>query len=450
MPLTTTRGVALYVGALLGPGLLVLPGLAATEAGPASILAWAGLLVLSGMVAIVFAVLGVAMPSAGGVAEYTRRGLGERAGRAVGWCFLAGIVTGAPVVCHLGVAYLGAGRELTAVAAGALLLLVLAVTRRGVRSSAAAQLGLVGVLLIVVVVAVAGALGEVDAANWTPFAPHGWTAIGSAAAVLMLSFVGWEAIAPLTGEFADPRRQLPRVIGAAFAITAVLYLALAAVTVAALGERAASEVPMAALLSFSVGAAGPAVAAVAAVLLTMGAANAYLTGGAALARDLGTRGFRPAIVAASVVMLSLVGAGLVPVSATVTVATSFFLVVYLVCMVSAARLLHGRVRAVALAAAGAVVVVLAFAGWAAVPALAVVAAGRLTAGRRVQPRHGDDDPLRGLQQRLPGRVHRSGRGGTAAARGAAHQDGAPADGLDAGTGRGREDPRQAGVAHPCC
>ncbi|MEV6492599.1 amino acid permease, partial [Actinoplanes sp. NPDC051633] len=184
MSITTPRGIALYVGALLGPGLLVLPGLAADLAGPASILAWAGLLVLSGLVAIVFAVLGVKLPSAGGVAAYARLGLGERAGRATGWAFLAGIVTGAPVVCDLGAAYLGFGRAMTAVAAGALLVVVLLVTRRGVRASAGAQLGLVGVLLIVVVVAVTGALPAADAANWAPFAPHGWPAIGSAATVL--------------------------------------------------------------------------------------------------------------------------------------------------------------------------------------------------------------------------------------------------------------------------
>jgi len=31
--LTTSRGAALYIGALLGPGLLLMPGLAAAEAG---------------------------------------------------------------------------------------------------------------------------------------------------------------------------------------------------------------------------------------------------------------------------------------------------------------------------------------------------------------------------------------------------------------------------------
>src|ERR1700722_19113465 len=56
--LTTARGAALYIGALLGPGLLLLPGLAAAAAGPASVLAWAGLLVLSRLFAVVFGALG--------------------------------------------------------------------------------------------------------------------------------------------------------------------------------------------------------------------------------------------------------------------------------------------------------------------------------------------------------------------------------------------------------
>ena len=88
--LTTSRGAALYIGALLGPGLLLLPGLAAAEAGPASILAWLALLCLSGLFAAVFSALGLRRPSAGGVIGYVAAGLGSRAGRATGWMFLAG------------------------------------------------------------------------------------------------------------------------------------------------------------------------------------------------------------------------------------------------------------------------------------------------------------------------------------------------------------------------
>ena len=49
------RGVALYLAALLGAGLLVMPSLTYQAAGPAALLAWAGLLALSVPVALTFA-----------------------------------------------------------------------------------------------------------------------------------------------------------------------------------------------------------------------------------------------------------------------------------------------------------------------------------------------------------------------------------------------------------
>jgi amino acid efflux transporter len=390
--MTTTRGIALYVGALLGPGLLVLPGLAAADAGPASILAWAGLLLLSGLVALVFARFGITLRSAGGVADYVRAGLGERAGRAAGWCFLAGIIAGAPIVCTMGAGYLTTSHPRQALAGGVMLALLITLSRRGLRASTGVQLALVAVLLLVLVLAVGGALPASRSANFHPFAPHGWPAIGTAATVLMLSFVGWEAVAPLTGQFTDPRRQLPRVIGAAFAITAVIYLALAAVTIAVLGPGAGTEVPMTALLAYSIGPAGHVVAAVAAVLLTLGAVNAYLTGGAALARTVNgpspttARWFPVSLAVAGVVILGLIGLGVVSVAAAVTIPVSFILVVYLGCMVSAARTLPGRLRPIAVVAAVANLLILAYAGRAALPAIVVAALAALkSSGRREGP-----------------------------------------------------------------
>src|SRR6185437_11007278 len=186
----------MYIGALIGPGLLLLPGLAAAAAGPASILAWVALLALSALFAVVFAGLGRGYPSAGGVIGYVAAGLGPRTGLATGWCFLSGVVAGAPVVCLIGASYVtgltGGGRLAQAGIAALLLLVVLALAAGGLRTSSAAQLLLVGLLIVVVAVAVAGSAGSARAANWTPFAPHGWLAVGHAAATLMLSFVGWE------------------------------------------------------------------------------------------------------------------------------------------------------------------------------------------------------------------------------------------------------------------
>src|ERR1700761_5881572 len=76
--LTVPRATALYIGALLGPGLLLLPGLAAEQAGPASIIAWVGLLGLSAILAKVFTGLGQAVPGAAGAAGYAAAaGLGR-------------------------------------------------------------------------------------------------------------------------------------------------------------------------------------------------------------------------------------------------------------------------------------------------------------------------------------------------------------------------------------
>src|SRR5579863_1267143 len=138
--LTTSRGAALYIGALLGPGLLLLPGLAVAAAGPASLLAWIALLGLSALFGVVFAAFGLRSPSAGGVIGYVTEGLGERAGRVVGWSFLAGVVAGAPVVCLIGASYVtqivGGGRPAQAGIAALLLLVVLALAVGGLRTSA--------------------------------------------------------------------------------------------------------------------------------------------------------------------------------------------------------------------------------------------------------------------------------------------------------------------------
>ena len=63
--LSTRSATALYVGAVLGPGVLLIPALAAEAAGPASIVAWAALLLLSAPLAVTFAALGVRYPTAG-------------------------------------------------------------------------------------------------------------------------------------------------------------------------------------------------------------------------------------------------------------------------------------------------------------------------------------------------------------------------------------------------
>jgi amino acid efflux transporter len=330
---------------------------------------------------------------------YVTAGLGRRAGRATGWMFLAGVVGGAPIVCLIGASYVtdltGGGQVTRAAVAAVLLLIVLGLAAGGLRASATAQLVLVSLLTVVVVVAVTGSASAARAGNWMPFAPHGWLSVGSAAATLMFSFAGWEAVAPLTTRFADPARQLPRAVATALAVTTVLYLGLAVATISVLGPSAATDIPLAALLSHAIGTAGPDAAAVAAIVLTLGATNAYINGAAVLAGQLvqaapaGRRSapmvrLLAAIGVAGLLLITLYGLRIVGTAALVAVPTVLFLTVYLGAMAAAVRVLRGRVRLAALPAGLAVTVMLGFCGWALVLPLGIALAifRPLAVGRR--------------------------------------------------------------------
>jgi amino acid efflux transporter len=375
--LSTRSATALYVGAVLGPGVLLVPALAAEAAGPASVLAWAALLALSAPLAVTFAALGVRHPEAGGTAAYARAAFGRRVGAVTGWWFLAGVIIGAPAVALIGGFYvaelLGAGREGAVAGAAAMMATVMAANSVGLKVTARLQLGLAGVLAGLLVVAVVTALPESRADHWAPFAPHGWAAVGTAASLLMLSFIGWEAVSHLAGELRDPARQLPRAIFGALAVVVVLYLGLAVATVGVLGTAAPSEVPLADLMAAGLGEAGRTVTAGLAVLLTMGTMNAYVAAATKLAGALADEGAAPAALARpsralglfaalGALLLVPLGADLLSVEALVRACSASFVAVYVTATAAGVRLLGGAARASAAVAFAAVVAVLAFSG----------------------------------------------------------------------------------------
>ena len=90
--------------------------------------------------------------------------------------------------------------------------------------------------------------------NLTPFAPHGWLAVGSAAALLVWAFAGWEAVTSLSAEYRNPARDIGRATGIAIAVISVLYLGIAFATVAVLGDHP-GKAPLSDLLVLGFGEA---------------------------------------------------------------------------------------------------------------------------------------------------------------------------------------------------
>ncbi|KGD05923.1 amino acid permease family protein [Burkholderia pseudomallei] len=285
--LTILQGAALYIGAVLGTGVIALPALAAEVAGPASLLAWAALVMLSIPLAATFAALGARYPDAGGVSTYVRKAFGPKAAAVVGWCFYFAVPAGAPAAAMFGGAYVAAvtgGAHATMIASAAVLIaLVAAANAFGVTVSGRMQLVLSALLVALLVAAVLASAPHARAANLHPFAPHGWLAVGEAAALLVWSFAGWEAITHLAAEFRRPARDLPRSTGIAVAVVGLLYLSVAAASVLVLGPAAGeSGAPLAALIARGIGGNAQLIATAAALLLTLGTMNAYFAGAAKL------------------------------------------------------------------------------------------------------------------------------------------------------------------------
>lgn len=408
--LSVPQGTALSIGAVLGTGVITLPAIAAGIAGPASLVAWAALVLLSIPLASTFAAMGARFPDSGGVSTYVRRAFGPRASAAVGWCFYFAVPVGAPPASLMAGGYvsdaIGGGRTVAVTVAASLIIGVALMNSAGLRLSGRVQLALTAVLAALMVVTIVAALPHASWGNLQPFAPHGWAAVGPAAALLVWGFAGWEAVASLAGDYRRPARDVPLATAIALVVVGTLYLALAATSLMVLGPATgSSEAPLSDLLAAGVGGEVRIVTAVVAVLLTVGAMNAYYAGasrlGAALARD----GALPAYLAAGsgkgevprrslaliavqsvlwLVASEVLHLGLTPL---MLLATGCFTLVYVLGTAAAVRLLPRGTRAwwTALVALASVLALLVMNGWHVLWALAVVLAAvgyQVWAGRR--------------------------------------------------------------------
>ncbi len=356
------QGSALYIASVLGTGILVLPALAATVAGPASILAVVAVLVVSIPLAGTFAALAARYPDSGGVATFARLALGPTAARIAGYWFFFGVCVGAPVVAVLGASYIGAifnaPRWVVIVIAVLIFAPPLVANAFGLRVSGPVQLVLTASLVTVVIGVVAVSAPAARAANFTPFLPHGWAGVGAAISLFVWAFAGWEAVTHLASEFRNPRRTIPLATAIAIAAVGISYLALQIITIAVLGSDAGSgAVPLLDLVAATAPGVGPAAVAIIAGVVAVGVLNTYFGAFAKLGASLGRDGDLPRWMAAGantggvprrslLVVAGLAGAYLVALivadldlAAFVLIHTSCMVAVYALGMIAAVRLL---------------------------------------------------------------------------------------------------------------
>ena len=277
------HAVALYVSSVLGSGVLVLPGLAAQIAGPASLLAWAVLALASYPFAYTFASLSARRPETGGIYGFAKESFGFSVAVVSGWLFAFWFITGAPAATLIAASYLAYAFPMSKLAmfviAGIIMCLAFVINYRGIVFSNRIQLAVIVAIIALLVIAVVFSFGSIKASNFIPFAPHGLLTIGTAAALIFWSYLGYENVSNVAEEFENPQRDFRRSILLSVILISALYLAIAVVTIGTLSYKAGGSVaPFAAIFSNVLGSYGGAGTAILAIVIIFATVNAYTAG----------------------------------------------------------------------------------------------------------------------------------------------------------------------------
>lgn len=272
--LSLTDGFVLYTSAVLGQSLIVLPSIAARQAGPWSILVWTALAIVSYPLARIMAELGARYPSAGGVIAFIGRGLGQSVAWLTGILYLAAIVVGGPPTALIFSEYLSKLVPLSGawdfVVAAAVLTLLVVGNLFDVSQVMRLQRWGFFVCLAAIVATMLLALPHVSDTRLTDVSGYDLAGVASTGLICFFAFVGWENAAFSGEEFADPR-TLVKALGLAVAVVGALFILLGVAVVGGLdrGIIATSNASLADLARLSLGPVATRIAAVIALALLL-------------------------------------------------------------------------------------------------------------------------------------------------------------------------------------
>ena len=273
--------VMLAIGAVIGAGIFGAIGTAAAgqvapdgtviryAAGPALVFSFILLGGACALAALCYAELAAMIPQAGSAYAYSYATLGELVAWIIGWDLMLEYAVGnvavaiswgdyfTSLVRSVGIdlpAWLTTGyrtallssnvdvQGLMATApqllgvpilinlpAFAIVMLITWLLLRGARESATANTVMVVIKLVVLALFIFVGLRNINPANYTPFAPNGFTGIHQGAAIVFFAYIGFDAISTAAEETRNPQRNLPIGILGGLAVCTVIYVIVGAV-----------------------------------------------------------------------------------------------------------------------------------------------------------------------------------------------------------------------------
>ena len=259
---------ALGVGSIIGTGIFVLTGTAASQnAGPALVISMIIAGVACAFAGLCYAELASMIPVAGSAYTYAYATVGEVFAWIVGWDLILEYALSMSTIAvgwsgyfvslmrDLGwivppeftaspgvtIALAGGGTAIGVfnVPAAVIVLLVMALLVVGIKESANTNTILVVIKSVVLVIFVVAGISYVKRDNLTPFIPpntgefghFGWSGILRGSAVMFFAYIGFDAVSTAAQEAKKPQRDLPYGILVSLAVCTVLYIAVATVLI---------------------------------------------------------------------------------------------------------------------------------------------------------------------------------------------------------------------------
>jgi len=275
---------AMGIGAVIGSGIFILTGTAAAGetlsyksilhapvldllmhgtqalsmtgragAGPAITLSFLLTAIACSFAALCYAELASMIPIAGSAYTYAYATLGELVAWIIGWDLILEYAVSNMAVAvgfsaylndvldnvfgwHIPAKFAGppiVGGEFTGnwfnISALLVLMILTWILVKGVRESASTNNVMVIIKIAAILIFVFGAARAVDTSNWKPFAPNGFPAVLTGAAIVFFTYIGFDSVSTAAEECRRPQRDLPFGIIMTLVICAILYISVALV-----------------------------------------------------------------------------------------------------------------------------------------------------------------------------------------------------------------------------
>ncbi|MEJ2195408.1 MAG: APC family permease [Ignavibacteriaceae bacterium] len=246
------------VGAMIGAGIFVLTGLAAGEAGPASILSFA----LNGLVTLItafaYAELASAIPRAGGGYSFVRMAFPGATGFVAGWmlwfaytvaCSLYALGFGGYFWEFFLKYFPGLAESIHSILKQHSVVLIVTaliaaffiwLNMRGAEVTGKTEnvltLSKIAILSIFIFFGLSLIFSEPTQTlkHFTPFFPKGFSGVFVAMGLTFIAFEGYDLIATVAEEIKNPERNIPRATFIALGITIIIYLLILFVSLGAI------------------------------------------------------------------------------------------------------------------------------------------------------------------------------------------------------------------------